>query len=343
MRLVAAVEKESTRDDADLLGAAVRTLLEKGVTMVHDFEGADAMRLLRAQVEQDLRIRVLMHVPHPALDSAVALGIESGLGNDSFRIGGVKIFSDGTLGSRTAAMLEPYDGTKESGEDLLSPRELAEAVHAAHRAGLAVAIHAIGDRAVRSSLDAIEAASGHASRPRLPSRIEHIQILDPADVPRFRQLGVAASMQPSHCVTDIPLAKRYWSSRRERTYPWRTLSQAGALLAFGSDAPVEPPDPGEGLRSALTRSAPEGEAWEAQECLDLDAALVAYTEGPARVAGLWPRLGTLDDGALADVAVWDSDLHALRSEAFAGLAPRWVVQDGRLVHERKPDRVGAMS
>lgn len=342
MRLTSAVERDAARGDSELLASAVRSLLARGITMVHDFEGADAMRLLRAQSERAERVRVLMSIPHPALDSAVVLGLESGLGDDAFRIGAVKIFADGTLGSRSAAMLEPYDGTSETGEDLISPRDLAEAVRLAHRAGLAVAIHAIGDRAVRSSLDAIEAA-GLSGTPRLPSRIEHVQILHPSDVPRFRQLGVAASMQPSHCVSDIPLAMRYWSSRREQTYPWRTLRDAGALLAFGSDAPVEPPEPGAGLSAALTRSAHDGAPWVPEERLDLDDALTAWIEGPARLAGMWPRLGTLEPGALADVVVWETDLHSVSPPEIGRVSPRWVIQDGRIVHERQPDRVGAAS
>jgi len=343
MRLASGIERDAARSDAERLEAAVGSLLARGITMVHDFEGAEAMRLLRAQSDREWRIRVLMHLPHPALDAAITLGLESGLGDDRFRIGGVKIFADGTLGSRSAAMLEPYDGTSETGEDLISPAALADAVRAARRAGLSVAIHAIGDRAVRSSLDAIEAASDRHPAPRLPSRLEHVQVLHPDDLPRFRRLGVAASMQPSHCVSDIPLAARYWASRRERTYPWRTLKEAGALLAFGSDAPVEPPDPAAGLSAALTRSARDGEAWVPGECLDLDATLTAYTEGPARLAGMWPRLGTLEAGALADVVVWNTDLHGVQAREIDAVFPHCVIQDGCLVHEHRPERVGASS
>src|SRR5204862_6079026 len=137
---------------------------------------------------------------------------------------------------------------------------------------------AIGDRAVRSTVDACALVERERRRLPLPSRIEHAQLVDPHDVARFAQLGVAASMQPQHCVTDIPLAERAWGARCAASYPWRTLLEQGAVLAFGSDAPVEPPSVALGLHAAVARRAPgAAQGWTPRQAIDLDAALTAYT------------------------------------------------------------------
>jgi hypothetical protein len=192
---------------------------------------------------------VVAHLPQAGLEPAVALGLESGVGDDFYRVGAVKLFADGTLGSRTAALLDPYEGTTDRGMDLMSPADLARAVARAAAAGLSVAIHAIGDRAVRAALDAIEASAPALARLALPPRLEHVQLLHPDDLPRFARLGAWASVQPAHCVSDIELAVRGWGARVERSYPWGSLLAAGASLAFGSDAPVEPPVPSSGSGS----------------------------------------------------------------------------------------------
>ena len=335
MRLAAPLEQ--THPDADLarLRGAIAALHACGITAIHDFEGRDAHRLLRRLAAGDgPRVRTLMSVPHAQLDAAIAVGLETGAGDAWFRLGAVKLFADGTLGSRTAALLEPYDGTNETGMDLLAPRELADQVRHAVEHGWSVAIHAIGDRAVRSALDALEAVRERLAAVSLPPRLEHVQLLDPKDGPRFGALGVAASMQPIHCVSDIPLAERWWGSRRERSYPWRSLLESGARLAFGSDAPVEPPSAALGLAAALTRRAPgSARAYVPEQAIDLDAALTAYTETPARLAGTWPRLGSLEVGAEADLVAWNVDLHAQAPDALAAAHPVATVLGGRLVHE----------
>jgi hypothetical protein len=317
------------------IARAAGLLHREGVTAVHDFEGADAFRALRAMsAGPGPRVRVLMHVPHAGLDAALALGLESGVGDDAFRVGGIKLFADGTLGSRTAAMLEPYEGAAGRGMELMTPRELAETVRRALVAGLAVAIHAIGDRAVRNALDAFEAAGDALGRPRLPSRIEHLQLVDPEDAPRLARLGIAASMQPLHCTSDIDLADRAWGSRCAHAYPWRRMLASGAPLAFGSDAPVEPPAAAAGLFAATTRSRPDrtpAGGWHPAERLSLDEALSCYTSAPARLAGSWPRLGTLRPGARADVVVWSDDLHARDPLTLGEARPRCTIADGRIV------------
>jgi predicted amidohydrolase YtcJ len=317
---------------------AVRTLHAEGITAVHDFEGADEHRVLRALSRGDgPRVRVLMHLAHAGLDHALALGLASGTGDDRFRIGALKLFADGTLGSQTAAMLEPYEGSADRGLELIPPAELAGLVGRATAGGLAVAIHAIGDRAVRSSLDAIAAAGGATATTAIPPRIEHVQLLDPADLPRFAALGVVASMQPTHCTSDIDNAHRYWGRRVERAYPWRSLLASGARLAFGSDAPVEVPATAQALHSAVTRQSMDGSppgGFGPAERIDLDAALTAYTEGPARTSGAWPRQGRIAPGASADLALWSADLHRLPPAGLAESRVVATVMDGEVVFER---------
>jgi predicted amidohydrolase YtcJ len=317
---------------------AARMLHAEGITAIHDFEGERERPVLRALASgPGTRLRVLAHLAHAELEAALRDGVASGEGDLWFRTGGVKLFADGTLGSRTAALLAPYDGTDESGMELIAPDELKVLVGRAHAGGLAVAIHAIGDRAVRSSLDAFEASAraGSAARAALPSRIEHVQLLDPGDLSRFASLGIAASMQPSHCTADAELADRWWASRRDHSYPWRGLLESGALLAFGSDAPVEPPVAREGIHAAVTRTRPgAAPASDARQCLGLDQALTAYTEAPARLAGAWPRLGRLAAGAEADLVVWSEDLHATSPDRLFDVRPALTVLAGEIVHHR---------
>ncbi len=333
-RRAAALLDEARRqgDDAARLAAAIRRLHAFGVTGVHDFEGPEAMRLVRAAVGGAAPpLRVLAHLAHAGLDAALELGLASGVGDDTFRIGAVKLFADGTLGSRTAAMLAPYEGTQETGMDLVPPRELEALVARAFAGGLSIAVHAIGDRAVRSTLDAFEAARAWIPSLTLPPRLEHLQLVDPADVPRLRALGVAASMQPSHAVADAAIATERWGARVAASYPWRALLDAGALLAFGSDAPVEPPSVALGLVAAVTRVAPDGEPFVPGQCVTLDEALTAYTEGPARLAGAWPRLAAIAPGSHADLVVWNEPLDRIAPAALADAAPATTIVGGRVV------------
>ena len=333
VRLCARLLPAGHAGDAAAVRRALPQLHARGVTGVHDFEGREASRVLREVcAAEPTPLRVLMHLAHSGLDAAIDLGLTSGVGDDVFRIGAVKLFADGTLGSRTAAMLEPYENGDETGMDLMSPAELRDTVERASDAGISIAIHAIGDRAVRSCLDAFEAAGPALSRLALPPRIEHLQLVDPGDMPRLARLGVAASMQPSHALTDARLAAEQWGARVAYSYPWRALLDCGALLAFGSDAPVEPPDAPLGLCAAVTRQGPGLDApFTPHQRVSLDAALSAYTQGAARLAGTWPRVGTLRPGAAADVVVWSRDLHSADPLELAQTTPAATILAGEVL------------
>jgi predicted amidohydrolase YtcJ len=254
--------------------AALPVAAARGVTAIHCKDGLIGSREVYAELGDELPFRVWQSLPAKRLDE---------------RPDYVKAYMDGTLGSRTARLL---DG---SGVEITSRDEFEQIVRAATEAGVPVAVHAIGDLANREALDAFEAVPG-AIRPR----IEHAQCLHPADIPRFARLGVTASIQPSMAVTDAPVAERLWADRLEGAYAYRSLHAAGARLALGSDAPVEEMDPLQGLRDAVLRQ------WHELEALDLQPALEALTVTPAWLEGNTER-GRLRPGSLADLTILDRD------------------------------------
>ncbi len=337
VRLMTALEAAAPRPDpVASVRAAAETLLARGITQVHDFEAAEAHRALRTVATGDgPRLRVLMHLPHAGFEHALELGLASGTGDTRFRIGALKLFADGTLGSRTAAMLAPYEGTVDTGMDVIPRPALHAIVARALAAGLSVAIHAIGDRAVRASLDAFEAAGRWEGRVALAPRIEHVQLAAREDLARFTALGVAASVQPSFVPSDAALARRHWGARAERGYAWRDLLAAGALVAFGSDAPVETPGGALMLHAAVTRTDPAGTAapLAPAQALTLDQALACATEAPAKLAGWWPELGRIAPGALADLVLWNHDLHALPPPRLHEAAAQLTMLGGEVLHE----------
>lgn len=329
--------------DEALLDEAAAALHALGITSVHDFQ-REAVDIARMRALAGRRqLRVLQQVGLEALAHLEAAGIASGVGDAWFRIGALKLFADGTLGSRTAFMLARYDDADHRGMEVLSRDALREHVTRAARAGFATTIHAIGDAAVRHALDAFEAAQAAtrgATPPALPSRVEHVQLCDPADRDRFAALGIAASMQPQHCLSDIDAARAAWGERCVHAYPWESLRASGALLAFGSDAPVEPPVAARGLHAALTRAGgARGGRFEPAQCVTLDVALRAYTEGPARLAGLWPSSGALAAGAEGDVVVWDRDLFATSPEDIGSARAVLTTLGGKIVYVLRRDVV----
>jgi predicted amidohydrolase YtcJ len=279
--------------------------------------GDRASLLLAAGDRLDGRMRLAVGFPAGAIGAAGGLGLRTGAslaGMTTLRAGWAKAYADGALGSRTAALFEPYTCHPfDTGILRLSPDELDQLVAEADGAGVGVAIHAIGDRAAAAVLDALERRSP-ASRAggRPPHRIEHIQLLRVEDRQRLARLDATASVQPVHCAADREHVERCWGGRAGLAYPWRSLSDSGARLAFGSDAPIETPNPWVGIFAAVHRRLPrDGTAdWQVGEALTPGEALAGYTSGPATAAGR-PEEGNLRPGALADIAVLDIGLDAL--------------------------------
>ncbi|HKT60363.1 MAG TPA: amidohydrolase [Gemmatimonadales bacterium] len=292
--------------DAALLDAQTEAH-RLGLTGIHDVESDSALAAFRRLESADaLRLRVLFHPPVTSLPALRQAGVRSGTGSDWLRIGGIKLFLDGSLGSRTAWMLEPFEGTRDRGMPITSEQEAADAMRAAAQSGIAVAVHAIGDAAVRRALDLMSKLPAVA----MPHRIEHFQCVHPDDLDRAAAAGIVASMQPAHLLTDIPLVERHWGARGRGAYAFESLRRRGTPLVFGSDVPVASIDPREGLFAALERrdagGGPAG-GWRPDEKLGFEDAVGAYTRGAAHAAGLSERRGTLAPGHDADLVAWAFD------------------------------------
>ncbi len=287
----------------DAMREGLRVAASRGVTAVHDKDGwLGAPRFWKRLHEQDgLTLRVWQSLPHEHLDRVVEAGVPHGLGDALFRIGYLKAFMDGTLGSQTARML---DG---SGVEITSSAELADIVRRAAAAGWPVAVHAIGDLANREALDAFDETQEHW-RPRgLRQRIEHAQCVDTSDLGRFADVGVATSVQFSHAPSDRDLAERFWGDRLNGTYAFRTLVESGALVANGSDAPIEELDPWAGVCAGVLRTLDERPAWRPEQAVTLEQALAATIVAPAWLSGDERRRGKLLPGYFADLVVLDRD------------------------------------
>jgi len=313
-------------------------LWQYGITGLHDFDGSRCFQALQVlHRENELGLRVIKNIPIDDSEHAINLGLRTGYGDDWIRVGNVKIFADGALGSRTAAMMAPYEGEpKNLGMKLYEREELLEIFTRVGNHGLALAVHAIGDKAVHDviavfgELRQYELDKGLS---RLPHRIEHLQLLHPDDLPHLARYNIIASMQPVHATSDMDMAERYWGKRVNHAYAWRSQLEAGVTLAFGSDAPVESANPFWGLHAAITRRRRDGSpgenGWIPFERLDLHEALRGYTRGPARAAMMNSIIGRLAVGYLADLIVLDQDPYTCSPVAIADLLPSGTMVGGK--------------
>jgi len=331
---------QKRRDSAEDLARAIRKAHTLGITGAHDFDKTEIRSAAqRLREKEALPFRLLLSVPSSLLDSAEALELRSGWGDERVRVGAVKFFADGTLGSGTALLETEYDDNESTGIEVISRSELTDRCARARKAGLTVAIHAIGDRAVRNALDAIEGAIQRGGPFPLPPRIEHIQLAREEDFPRFKALGVHASVQPIHQVTDRAVAQRKWGARTSRSYAYRSLHRAGARLLFGSDAPFDRPGPLLALQAAmLRREAGENadRSFHPEQRLGLSQALRAHLEEPNVVAGWRTPLGRIEAGWGADLVHFDQDLLQMEPDRLDRAKVRGVWVAGAQVHGKSP-------
>ncbi len=342
MGLIDAALPEPTAEQVRLAILEAQPILWKlGLTGVHDFDPVTCFAALQALQQEDrLRLRVLKGIPEPRFQEFAALGMRTGFGGAMLRLGSLKLFSDGALGPHTAAMLQPYENDPDStGMLFLTSRDIFECGREAVTHGISLAVHAIGDRANREVLDAYQQLRKFEQEnnlPRLRHRIEHVQVLHPADLQRLAQLDVIASVQPIHATSDMYMADQYWGERADLSYAYNTLRESGARLAFGSDAPVESPNPFWGLHAAVTRcrmnGEPQIEGWHPAQRVPLIDALQSFTTGPAYAAGLENRLGKLSAGYLADLIVLDSDPFAIDPHEICNLHPAGTMVAGDWVY-----------
>jgi predicted amidohydrolase YtcJ len=282
-----------------------------GVTGVHAMDvGRGELQALHALNDSGkLHLRVRTFMSAGMLDEWIDRNLATGDGDEMLRIGGVKFFADGALGSMTAWMLEPCEGATDTGLALQPPGELERGVRRCLEHGLAPAIHAIGDRANREVLDILSRVRQLA--PHLPRRIEHAQLLAPIDVARFAYYGVTASVQPIHATQDMAKVDRAWGARGTGAYAFASLRSLGVNLAFGSDTPVETMDPLAGVHAAATRRNAAGEpagGWYPAQRLPIDAAITAYTAGAARATGEGAVAGRITAGYRADFVVLSENI-----------------------------------
>src|SRR5712691_2163316 len=326
--------------------AALKEAARVGVTTIQDNSSIDALRTyqdLRAKGELTARFYVWRYAS--SLDALRAAGVVTGLGDEWIRLGAVKILSDGSMGSGTAAFFDPYtDDARTSGLILYPVAELERLVREADAAGYQLAVHAIGDRANALVLDAFEKAA-EANGPRERRfRIEHAQVVRKADLARFKRLGVIASIQPSHCIDDMRWAERRIGRERAReAYNFRSFTAAGIPVAFGTDWFVEPLDPRLGLYAAITRERPEGGppgGWFPEEKISLAEALDLYTRGSAYAELDRKEKGTLAPGMLADLVVFADDLFRVPPRQILTTPVDLTVAGGRVVFDRAAGEAG---
>ena len=298
---------------------AQRNCWAVGLTGLHDFDGREsflALQELHRHAELGLRIYKNMPVSH--LEELIGLGLRTDFGDEWLRLGGVKIFADGALGGRTALMVEPYENEPTNlGLAVTDKEEMMAKVSRASRHGLSVTIHAIGDRAVHDVLDVYEVARREAAERGdthfLRHRIEHVQIYHPADKLRLAQLGLIASMQPVHAISDMVMADAAWGARAQYSYAWRDMLESGARLVFGSDFPVEEIDPLRGIYAAVTRRQIGGdyapaEGWYPAQKLTMPETIRAFTLATAETSGQQATQGSIAIGKAADFTFFDRDL-----------------------------------
>ena len=312
--------------------AGMKLANSRGVVAVHDKDGwLGALRFWQRLAEHEgLTLRVWQSLPHEKVHELEAADIRSGLGGELLRVGYLKAFMDGTLGSQTARLM---DG---SGVQITSRDELAEIVRLGARAGFPVAVHAIGDLANREALDAFEATQDVWRPLGLRHRVEHAQLLTAEDVGRFAQLGVAASVQFSHAPSDRDLAERFWGDATARAYAWRSLLDAGTLLVNGSDAPIEELDPWAGVVAGVTRTLDDRSPWHPEQAVTLEEALHATCVAPAWLSRDERRRGTLVPGRLADLVVLDRDPFAVAADELRDVQVVATMVAGRWVHNPPP-------
>ena len=333
------IPKPTIEETAKNILKAQESLRKYGITGVHDFDRELCIQALQLLDNRDhLRLRVWKSIPIEFLDEAIELGYRTGKGSDWFWFGGVKLFSDGALGPKTAALLEPYEESDELGMLLLTEEELFEIGTKATQAGLSLSVHAIGDLANRTVLDAIERLRGYEKKEKiqpLPHRIEHVQLIHPDDVNRLAELKVTASMQPIHATSDMVMAEKYWGNRTAYAYAPKYQINAGALLAFGSDAPVESPNPWWGIHAAVTRrradGAPGPEGWHPEGKLNLLQALKAFTIHPAQAAGRGETQGRIAPRFWADLILLDADPFTISPDELMDLKPAGTMLNGEWV------------
>jgi predicted amidohydrolase YtcJ len=295
--------------------AAQRRAHAVGVVAIGDMGVPETLSVFQSLHDSArLRLRLWKSVALHDMDSAIALGLRSGIGNEWITIGAVKVFLDGALGSRTAWMYQSYSGDRANrGICRLDQNRFDGVVRRATSHGLSICVHAIGDAAVGAAIDVMRKYNQRFPRCQ-PPRIEHLQLLQPNDLKKLVGTRIIASMQPSHLLTDRDIADRHWGTRARNAFALRSLWDAGVPLAFGSDVPIEPLCPLDGIGAAVHRARPDDNrgSWHSRQRLSVWEAVWGFTAGAAYACGGGERRGRILPGQLADLVVLDRNIFTCR-------------------------------
>jgi predicted amidohydrolase YtcJ len=337
-RLITIKEPESNteKDIQRALDLAARL----GLTGIHTSSTLEEVEIYRRLEKAGrLTLRVYAWLPIQEMDDCLGSNVKSGQGDETVRVGFLKIFVDGTVSSSTALLFEPFsDEPGKRGEAQYQEEEFYGLVEKAHRSGFQVGIHAIGDKGVRWALNAIENAQRKYGRNGARHRLEHCSLIHPDDVKRFAELGVIASMQPTHCTTDLVYAERRFGKERcGGAYVWKSLADEGAVLAFGTDWPVEPLDPMRGLYSAVSRQNinsghPPG-GWFPEQRLSIRDAIRYSTYGPAYASSEESIKGSLRVGNLADFVVLSDNIVEIDAPRILTTKVLYTIVGGKVVFQ----------
>ena len=343
-RMYRTIPEPSEDQIADAVRAAMRYAAENGVTSVQDMSAApQILRVYQALLANgELTVRISGHQPLAAWQRLAAVGLRAGFGGEKLHIGGLKGFADGSLGSTTALFFEPYlDAPNTSGlanSEMIPESKMQKHILDADRAGLQVAVHAIGDKANHMVLGMYEEAARQNGARDRRFRIEHAQHLRMEDIPRFGQLHVIASMQPYHCIDDGRWAeKRIGPERAKGTYAFRALLDSGAVLAFGSDWDVAPMQPLIGIYAAATRRTLDGKhpnGWVPEQKITVAEAIRAYTMGSAYASFDDKIKGSIEPGKLADMVVVSDDILSVPAVEIEKTRVETTVFDGKVIYRR---------
>jgi predicted amidohydrolase YtcJ len=342
MRLIESIIPSPTQAERVFrLKTLLPELWQMGLVGVHDFDGMDCwLALQECSQESQLDFRVCKNVPFEGLDAFIQAGLRTNCGDDFLHVGQVKLFSDGALGPQTAAMKQPYTGTHEVGALLLQENEIVEIGKHAISHGLGLTIHAIGDLANHIVLNAfakIRAFEEEQAYPHLKHRIEHVQIIDPADLHRLAELDIVASIQPVHAPSDMIIADRYLGDRSTFAYAYQSLIKSGATFVLGSDAPVEPINPFLGIHAAVTRQNLAGEptpsGWHPEQRLSLSQALEGFSSQPAAITERGNSFGQILPGRQADFIILEQDPFLLAPSELYQVKPLATFIKGKSVYQ----------
>jgi len=326
-----AIPKPNPKELEQACISACKKAVKAGLTCVHWIVGsAEEIRIIqKLYLNGKLPLRVYLGISADLLDQLIDLGLLTGFGNDMVKIGFVKAFADGSLGARTAALKKPYSDKLETrGIMLYTQRKLNRLVSKAHRAGLQLAVHAIGDRAIEAVLKAFENALKKHPRMNHRHRIEHCSVLNPRFIKRMKRLGLIASVQPHFVVSDFWVVDRVGRDRARWVYPFKTLVKEGLIVTSGSDCPVEPIDPLLGVWAAVTRKS------FAEESLTVEEALKTYTLNAAYASFDENNKGTIEVGKFADLTVLSNDLFNVPPDKIKRVRVEMTIVDGKIVYSR---------